>query len=195
MEKISIRKAYKTAWNKFMERPWFLFSLGVGVWVLLFLGSSSNAAFTALGYIIYGGYLGVLMMHMKGEQIVFDDLFSLDNRWISFVFMGMIKAVFLLLGFLLFIIPGIYLMVKWMFAEYLVIEKGMRPMEALRKSSEMTKGHRWKLFFFALASILVMLVGTLLLFVGVIPAGIIVVLATISIYKKLLNSSNQEVQA
>lgn len=83
---------------------------------------------------------------------------------------------------MLFIVPGIYLALKWSFAELLVIDKGMRPMEALRASSEMTKGIRFKLFLFSLASFVIILVGVLALVVGVFVAGTVIALAGIHLY-------------
>tara|TARA_B100000508_G_scaffold60333_1_gene47085 strand:+ start:131502 stop:132077 length:576 start_codon:yes stop_codon:yes gene_type:complete len=187
MKTISVIGAIKEGWGSFRSRPWYLMGLALSVWVLFALGTS-NAAFTALGYIIFGGYIAVMMRHLAGDRVVFDDLFSLDSRWISFVFLGMIKFIFILIGLVLFIVPGIYLIVKWMFAEYLVIEKGMKPMEALRASSEMTKGNRWKLFGFMLLSMLIGLAGLIVLGVGVLASSSIVILATIKLYKELQSS-------
>lgn len=187
MKTISVFGAIKEGWKKFVERPWYLMGLALSVWVLFAFGTS-NAAFTALGYIIFGGYIAVMMRHFIGERIVFDDLFSLDSRWISFVFMGMIKTLFIFLGLILFIVPGLYLMVKWMFAEYLVIEKGMKPMEALRASSKMTEGNRWKLFGFAVLAVLIGLLGVLVIGVGVLASSSIIILATIKLYKDLQSS-------
>lgn len=192
MEKISIRTAFKTGWKQFLARPWYLMVLGLSIWGLVIMGSTSNAAFTALGYIIIAGYMHVMLKHARGDSFVFDDLFSLDNRWISFVFLAMIKAFFIILGLILFIVPGVYLIVKWMFAEYYVVDKGMRPMEALRASSKLTEGHRWKIFFFMLASIVAVWLGILVFVVGVLASTAIVFLATISMYRQLQGEETNE---
>jgi uncharacterized membrane protein len=121
--------------------------------------------------------------------VVFDDLFSIDSRWISFAFLGLIKTVLILIGFLLLIVPGIYLSVRWMFAELLVIDKGLRPLEALKASSELTKGYRWKLFLFSLVMMILILVGFLALGIGAVVASIVSMFAIIKIYFTL---SSQE---
>ncbi len=94
-----------------------------------------------------------------------------------------------------FIIPGIYLAVRWMFAEFYVIEQGMRPLEALKASSALTEGSRWELFFFSCLALLLILGGFVLLIVGGIVASIVVTFAYIRIYKDLQEVSSSSMTA
>lgn len=185
MHQVRIRQAIGTGWRKFMQRPWYLFGLTLAVMVLFAL-ASGDMIVAALAYIIFGGYLALAFRHYDGEKVVFDDLFSLDSRWISFAFLALIKGMLILAGFICFIIPGIYLSVRWMFAEYLVIDRGMKPLQALRASSTMTAGNRWKLFGFTLVAILVMLLGFVALIFGVFVSTAVVVFATIKLYRDLV---------
>jgi len=127
----------------------------------------------------------MLLKHYAGRTVKFDDLFDIDKRWVYFAFLGVIKTVLIFLGFLFFIVPGIYLGVRWMFAELLVIDQGMRPLEALKASSEMTEGHRWGLFLFALVAVLLVFVSLLALVVGALIASIVVQFALIKLYRDL----------
>jgi hypothetical protein len=184
MKSFSISNALGVGWQSFKRRPWYLLGLALAVFALFAL-SIGNAVVTALAYILYSGYIAVLIRHYRGETIVFDDLFTLDNRWISFAFMGLIKGILIFLGFVCFILPGIYLAVRWMFAEFYVINEGMRPMEALRASSALTKGHWWHLFGFSLVVILLLILGLFALIVGVIVVSVVVFIATFKIYEDL----------
>lgn len=192
MKKVKIRESLKAGWELFMLRPWYLLGLTVAMGILFAVCSSDSALATALAYIVYGGYLLVLINHFNGNRVVFDDLFSIDSRWISFAFLAVIKGGLILLGFVCFIIPGIYLAVRWMFAEYYVLDKGMRPLEALKASSELTKGYRWKLFLFGLVSLLLILLGVFFLIVGAIVAALVVTFASIKIYKDLQQTEVQQ---
>lgn len=129
-----------------------------------------------------------MIQHYNGKTIAFDDLFSLDSRWISFAFLGLIKGLLIFVGLVFFIIPGIYLSIRWMFAELYVIDQGMRPIEALRASSALTKGHMWKLLLFTIVVWVLMLLGLILLLVGAVVASIVVLFAVIKIYNDLKNS-------
>jgi O-antigen ligase len=192
MKKVKIRESFKSGWELFMQRPWYLLGLTIAMCILFAVCSSNSAIATALAYIVYGGYLLMLINHFKGNRIVFDDLFSIDNRWISFAFLAVIKGGLILLGFLCFIIPGIYLAVRWMFAEYYVLDKGMRPLEALKASSELTKGYRWKLFLFVVAGALLVILGVFFLFIGAIVAALVVTFASIKIYTDLQQVESQQ---
>ena len=189
MKAVDIRGSLKEGWKLFTQRGWYFIGLFLAFVVLFILTAGDSAVVTALSYILYGGYFALLLKHARGERVVFDDLFSIDSRWISFAFLGLIKTVLILIGFLLLIIPGIYLSVQWMFAELLVIDKGLRPLEALKASSELTKGYRWKLFLFSLVMTVLILVGFLALGIGAVVASIVSMFAIIKIYFTL---SSQE---
>lgn len=49
-------------------------------------------------------------------------------------------------GLLFFIIPGFVMYIAWSLAPLLVLDKGMEPMAALKKSNELTYGHKWTIF-------------------------------------------------
>ncbi len=183
MTPISIRSAFRAGWSSFTKRPWYLIGLTVATMVL-FAASMGNALVTALAYILYGGYLGLMLQHYRGSHIVFDDLFSMtDFRFVSFAFLAVIKGLLILLGLICFIVPGIYLSVRWMYAELLVIDQGMKPLQALKASSKMTEGSRGKLFLFILAMAFSILLGVLALVVGAIAMMAVSLFALISLYE------------
>jgi uncharacterized membrane protein len=125
-----------------------------------------------------------MLQHYRGAHIRFDDLFTVtDFRFVSFAFLAVIKGFFILLGFICFIVPGIYLSVRWMYAELLVIDQGMKPLEALKASSKMTEGTRGKLFFFTLTLIFATLLGLLCFVIGAVAMMAIGLLAVISLYE------------
>lgn len=190
MKTVNIRSSLGIGWQQFKRRPWYLLGLTLATFGLFVMTASQNAAVTALSYILYGGYVALLLKHFAGEHVRFDDLFDLvDKRWIYFAFLAAVKGVLILLGFLCFIIPGIYLAVRWMFAEVLVIDKGLRPLEALKASSELTAGVRWKLFWYSVVVGLLIFVSLFALIIGAVVAGIVVQFATIAIYKHLSDMS------
>lgn len=190
MKTFNIWSSIGEGWRLFKRRPWYLLGLTLVTFVLFVFTASESAMVTALSYILFGGYLALLLRHVAGEQVRFDDLFEVvDKRWIYFAFLGIIKGILIMLGFLCFIIPGVYLAVRWMFAEILVIDKGLRPMEALRASSELTAGVRWKLFAYTLVALLLVFVGLFALIIGAVIASVVVQLATIVIYKHLSSVS------
>lgn len=189
MKKFSIRVALKTGWDNFARRPWYLLGLTLVIIVLTLLTTSESVVFTALSFIVYGGYLSLLLKHYNWETVKFDDMIPTDNRWISFAVLGILKTIAIIVGCLLFVVPGVYLALRWMFAELLVIDQGMRPLEALRASSAMTKGIMWKLLAFSLVAIVLVVVGFLAFGIGSVIASVVVTFAMIKIYKDILAAS------
>lgn len=63
-------------------------------------------------------------------------------------------------GTILLIVPGIILMMMWYVALPVCVVEQLGPIESLGRSSELTKGHRWKLFG------LVLIVGIVGLIIG-----------------------------
>tara|TARA_B100000745_G_scaffold299783_1_gene251502 strand:+ start:19902 stop:20426 length:525 start_codon:yes stop_codon:yes gene_type:complete len=153
--------------------------------MLLMMMTTGNALYTALSYIVLGGFITLLIAHHDGRHVALDDIFEIDARWIYFVFASILKGLIIFAGLMLLVIPGIYVFLRLYFVELLVLDRGMRPMEALRASSEMTKGHEWKLFLFTIVAILIILIGVALLIVGMFPAVIIVMTAIIHMYREL----------
>ncbi len=167
-----------------MLRPWYLVGVLL-VFTLLFVFTSGNAASAALGYIVYGGYLAFLLKYYRGSPVVLDDLFTLDARWVYLAFGMILKWVLILLGLVVFIVPGVYLGLRFMFVELLILDKGLKPVEALRASTAMTEGIKWRLLGFSLVGVLCTLLGVIALFVGVLVSSIVLTLAWIHVYVTL----------
>lgn len=72
-----------------------------------------------------------------------------------------------------------------MFSTFLVVDRGLGPLDALKTSMELTKGNRWPLFGFALLTALIVALGVLALGVGLLVAIPIVGLATAYAYRLL----------
>lgn len=83
--------------------------------------------------------------------------------------------------------PGMYVAVLLYFVKYIVYDKNVKPIEALKESVRMTKGHRFALIEYILVAVIVNLLGLLALVVGVFFTIPLTVIGTTLIYKKLSN--------
>ncbi len=89
------------------------------------------------------------------------------------------------IGFVAIIFPGIYLSLKYQFTTYLILDHGMHPIDAFRKSGKITEGVKIRLFLFSLAQIGIVLLGLIALLVGLFVAVPVVFLASTLVYRKL----------
>ncbi|MDR2010004.1 MAG: hypothetical protein LBQ22_05940 [Bacteroidales bacterium] len=72
------------------------------------------------------------------------------------------------LGTLFFIIPGIVISFSWLLGSFLVIDKGLNPLEALTKSNQYTNGNKKSIFLTYL--IIAIGLGLVTFILGLIPA-------------------------
>ena len=83
---------------------------------------------------------------------------------------NLISGILIALGIVCLIVPGIILAIMWMFTFPVIGETPLGFWEAMRESSRLTEGYRWRLFLLALACILVAILGLLVFCVGVFVA-------------------------
>ena len=69
-----------------------------------------------------------------------EDLFKNYRLFPNFLIATIIYGLMVAIGFILFIIPGIYLSLKYLFYGYLIVDRGLGPIEALKESGRMTDG-------------------------------------------------------
>jgi uncharacterized membrane protein len=105
------------------------------------------------------GYCKFLLKVTRGEELVIADSLSegfKNGMWWKTLLYSLIMIIGVAIGYVLLIIPGIYLSIAWSFGFYLVIDKDMTPLDALQKSRELV--HQvgfWKIL------ILTIIVGVL----------------------------------
>jgi len=66
--------------------------------------------------------------------------------WPSFALMVMLSSLLIMAGAALFIIPGIWVMIHLVFAEYVLVLRGLAPIEAMRESFKLSTGNFWRIF-------------------------------------------------
>lgn len=95
-----------------------------------------------------------------------DAFCGFDDFWSSFKTTFLV-GLFTMLWSLLLVIPGIIKGYSYSMAMYILAEnKGMSARECIRKSKEMTQGHKWELFVLELSFLGWGLLGTITLGIG-----------------------------
>ena len=100
------------------------------------------------GLLFYPLYSAALILFLdarsQGLQPRARDLLAASLRlWPSFALLAGLNTLAILLGASLFVLPGIWLMVKLAFAEYLLVLRGLGPMKALHASFQLSTGYFW----------------------------------------------------
>jgi len=106
---------------------------------------------------------------------------AFGNYW-NAVLANILVGVIVFFGFVLLIIPGIIFACKLAFTPYLVVDRKMEVIEAVKESWRMTNGHAWKVFFIGLLAIPISIAGLICFGVGIIVSIMWIRLAFASLY-------------
>lgn len=119
------------------------------------------------------------------QDVSFTDLFTNYQPFFRMLGAGILISIICVIGFILLIIPGIIAAMRLQFAGFLVIDEGLGPIAAIKKSWAITRGSTGNLFLFWLLTILIVLLGVICLLVGVLVAAPITYLGLTHIYRQL----------
>src|SRR5262245_52187792 len=91
----------------------------------------------------------------------------------------------LAIGIPLLVVLGLIVMLMLLFAGFLVIDRGLGPIQALKESHRITQGYKWPLFVLCLLLVLINVAGLLALIVGLLVSAPVSLLALPHAYRVL----------
>ena len=118
-------------------------------------------------------FVGMYMMainHVRGEAIEFKLMFNYYPMTGVLSLASISVYIMMFIGFILLVLPGIYLSIAYIFTLPLIADKGMGVWEAMEYSRKKVTEHWFKIFGLTLLLGLIVMVGTMLLGIGLIWA-------------------------
>ncbi len=211
MNTFSVKECIAFGWRTFRLRPWLFVQAGVVVALANFLfglpgdvlDSAAEAAtgVQAIQLLVFAIIFGLISMvvyvylemgtthfmlkaHDSVEQTNLKDLIYLKGFW-RYLGTSVVSFLAVIVGLILLIVPGIIIGLALSFTLFLVIDKGLGPINAFKQSWKLTKGNRWKLFLLSLAFLGINILGMLALLVGLLVTVPVTFLALIHAYRVL----------
>ncbi|PKN03839.1 hypothetical protein CVU75_00260 [Candidatus Dependentiae bacterium HGW-Dependentiae-1] len=148
------------------------FPLITGFGFFIALGTAFMVSLLALGYTKI-----CLLFHDKSQEVSFATLFTGWRHIGTFLITGILFGLMFVVGLSLLILPGIYLILRFGFFKYLIVDRDAGVIESLRMSYAITAGYEWEMLGLLVISFLV------LKFLLLWP---IVELMYVAVYRKLL---------
>jgi uncharacterized membrane protein len=191
----SYGNGWRQLWKYFLEL--FLIGLigflmglptGMGGWFEDAVVASTIFGLFGLAYgILISGPIdyGVAFAYLKasrGDKLEIKDVFEAFKNYWNAVLASLLVFVIVVLGSIALIVPGIIFACKLAFTPYLVVDRKMEVIEAIKESWRMTSGHAWKVFFIGLLAIPIGIAGLICFGVGVIISIMWVSLTLASLY-------------
>ena len=187
----SYRNGWRQLWKYFLE---LLLIIILAFVISLPAGSGQfgdNFGILVILAIAYGILIlgpieyGVAFAYLKaarGDKLKIKDIFGAFQNYWNAVLANLFVDVIIFIGLILLIVPGIIFACKLAFTPYLVVDRKMEVIEAVKESWRMTGGHAWKVFLIFLLAIPIGIAGLIFFGVGIIVAIMWVSLAVASLY-------------
>jgi len=135
---------------------------------------------------LYAGYNYFILLRSRGESAGIDSLFAgYRSPFLSLILSAVVSIILILVGFLVFIIPGIYLAVSYAFASMLIVDKKMGFWEALETSRRVVTKQWLRVLCLGILATLVSLLGLIGLGIGIIFTVPIATAAVVYAYDQL----------
>ena len=126
-----------------------------------------SIALLILGGVVKLGYCKYNLKIVDGHMGTMGDLFSQFDRFAQAFLLNLLTGLFIALWSILLVIPGIVAAYSYSMAPYILLEDpNCSAMDAIRRSKEMMKGHKGRLFTMELSFIGWILLSVLTLGIG-----------------------------
>ena len=201
----SISQCFSVGWARFKEHPWFFIGLNLLLWVVAGISgyltdivyvdieptrSLTDLLCTVLYYWVMFGFIALTLRAIDGKSLSWDQFLKMDRRFVSYLIGLLLYGVMVLVGVLAFVVPGVYLAIRYGFFWYGIIDGRKGVMESFQESARITDGVKWQIVLFGMTSMVVIFLGMVCLGVGVLVAVPVAMLASAHLYRVLLSQSN-----
>ena len=196
--------ALRFGWETFKKRPGFFIGAALVIMVVSFAvslltggldaaitGSADEPSIvgsvlnTALGVLIsMGATAFYLKAHDNPEGVTLSSLWHPRPFW-KYLLASLLLGITIAIGFVLLIVPGIIFTLMFMFTTFIVIDRELGPVEAMKESHRITRGHKWPLLGFLLVLMLINIAGLMALVVGLLVTIPVSSLAVTHAYRVL----------
>lgn len=208
MNAFSKSEAIKFGWQKMKENFWFFVIVLIVVAAIQFLPNmfggfqGQNGSQTGLLVVIISilafvikmvidmGLLKIALNIHDNKKPDYSELYKNYPLFLKYFIASLLYGLAVGIGFILLIVPGIIFALKLQYYGFLIVDKGMGPIAALKKSWEMTKGVKWNLFLLGLLLGLINVAGAIVLLIGLFATIPTTLVANAYVYRKLLNHAS-----
>jgi hypothetical protein len=167
-----IRPGYylNAGWELFKQNAAGFIGFSVVALILIFALNAKAGLGQVLAYIIgpplWAGFLIVAMKLLLNQLTQVNDFTSGFKFILPLVLYSVVSSIFISIGFVLFIIPGLYLLVGYLFTTWLIVDRGLDFWPAMELSRKTVHKHWFEVFGFFLLICLINFCGLLLLGLG-----------------------------
>ncbi len=186
--------------GKWLSNAWDLIFNDLGFFLLItiiYIAIISVASSTIIGeFIVVGpmtvGYFYIIFQKMRGKEVQLGDLSKGFNFFAAAVLSNILITIFVTVGFLFLILPGIVVMALYLFAPAFILEHNMDFWQAMEASRKVATNHLFELSVFVFLLGLILTLGVLACLVGLLIATPLCLAAIAFAYDDLVGLKQEE---
>lgn len=194
-----INREYQIKIGEWLAGGWMLFKKDAGLSIAFavlagiccLLLNSIPFASLLVWYPIMAGFIIVALMSFSNESVEFKNYLWGFRHFIPLLVFTIISTIFIVLGLVFFVIPGIYLTVAYLFAPYLIVDENIDFWPAMEISRKKVNKHWFGLFGLSILIILLNVAGCLLLVIGLFITIPLSICITTAAYKDIFVKNKQ----
>lgn len=199
-KQIEIGPAFRWGWDTFTKDFWYfllLFLLVIFLPNLVIRYKANNFFFNFVSLFISTwmacGITRILLDYYRGKKDEMSTIFTYVKPYWNVLLATIFLGILIFVGLIFFIIPGVYLAIKYQFTINLIIDKDMDILDSMKKSAEMSEGIKMDLFLFGLTTMGVVILGFIALGIGIFIAIPVVYLAYTYLYMNVLGEKSKDI--
>ncbi len=202
--RVEIKSALEFGWKTFKENALFFIILmaAIGIPMALLNVLMRELPWFSVSAMFLRGVCWVIrvlaIMAVMLVSLSYRDKGTFDYRnvgalqplFLPYLLGTLLYSLLVGVGMVLLIAPGVYILVKYQFTPYLLVDRGMQPVEALREAGELARGSWLELFLFVLAIAGINFLGAILFGIGLLVTIPVTILAHSWVYRSFVPSGN-----
>lgn len=201
---LDISSCYERSWALLKENFWPLVGVTALVWLAQFfligmtglawvahpglISSRSYVVISLFSGVFYGGLYHYYLLKIRGQPAGIGDAFAGFTRaFAPLMLAGVMVYLLTSVGLLLLVLPGIYLMIAYLFTYLLIIDRKLGFWTAMEVSRRVITKQWWRVLGLALLGCIFGILGLAVLVIGVFVAVPLVIGALAYAYEDLCN--------
>jgi hypothetical protein len=196
----SISEALRFGWETFKRNigpSLALVAAGIAAGLLLNGMTEASSRYTglAMGFTFLAQLVQILFAFIwirfaltiyDGRPFELRELVPDARMFLNYLAVSVLYGLLVTLGLVLFVVPGLYLAVRYGFTGFLVADGRAEVLDSFHQSSELTRGVRGKVFGLMLVLFLLNFLGALLFGIGLLFTVPVSAFAMTLVYRRLL---------
>lgn len=144
-----------------------------------------SAVLTVFQLFLSLGFLKIMLLLVNNEYARVSHMFNVFPRFLPYFIAYILYMIAVLVGLFLFILPGIFIAIRFQFYPYYILEGTQSAIAALQKSYQQTEDLTLELFLFGVVVVILNIAGALLFGIGILFTYPLTTMATAVIYEHL----------